>query len=136
MKFLRKSSLITVTFLGAWLCASSSFSMEMEYSCCLKYKCQCECTEESHTGHLSFSSEYLSGSGHCHCSLCKDHHTKETLFSRIDITTSEKKQVLTLAQDIREGKIPLAKEDSTAYPDNKSTFKLFPLFLLKSSFLL
>ncbi len=144
MKFLRKSSLITAILLVTWLCTSFSFAMEMECSCCLKYKYQSVCNEKRHAKQLSFrykdhhyqeDNRCHQEGNHCSCFQCGNFDTNKAFSSKICLTEKEKKQVLTLGHDILERNIPLPENIVTCL-ERKPATKFISLFLANSSFLL
>ena len=138
MKFLRKPPFITVIFLGIWLFATFSYSMQAACSCCSQKEYQRGCIEKRHAEQLSlkYKDHCRHEGNHCSCIKCGNSDTQQALSSKICFTGLEKKQVFSLGQDSLEKKILLPKEDILAYLDNKSNSKFHPLFLLKASFLL
>ena len=138
MKFLRKSSFITVIFFGIWLFATFSYSMQEECSCCSQKEYQRRCIEKRHAEQLSlrYKNHCRHEGNHCSCIKCGNSDNKKVLSSKIYFTRLEKKQVLSFGQDSLEKKILLPKEDILTSLDNKSTSEFHPLFLLNASFLL
>jgi len=134
MKFLRK--LLAVIFSVIWLWLAFSYSKQSLCSCCFQNEYQLICYEKSPTIKLFLSSKDFSKSRHCHCTLCGILNPIENLFLKYFSNVLKKKNVLSLGQDILEGRISLPTKDKTTYLDNKSLSKFPPLFLLESSFLM
>lgn len=163
MKTLRKSSLITVIFLGIWLLTAFSYSMQSECSCCYPKEYQRGCNEKrdidqsspSHKNqpidnqhqqkdnHCRPADTHHQGEeqcdqkdNHCSCTHCVNSSPEEPLSSKVYCTGLEKKQVLILEQDISEGKILLPKGDIVAHLNKPPPLKFLSLFLLNASFLI
>ncbi len=146
MKSLRKSSLITLIFLGIWL--STTFSYSMQPECCCFFQNKCRCSEKKHAellsprhkkhqevkDHHQRKNQCHQEDNNCSCTKYCDYDAKEAVL-KVYLTVKEKKQILALGQDILERKIPLPKTIVT-YPERNPPSEFPSLFLLKSSFLL
>jgi len=133
MKPLRKSSLISLLFLGIWLCTTFPYAIQAQCTCYFKKECQCCCTGKKHTVQSLDASELFKNSD-CPCILCKGCKTKDTLLEEKWVTKLDNGHFLACGQNTLEIKIPLAKEQIVI--DTKSISAFPPLFLLNSSFLL
>ncbi len=148
MRRLRKFSLMPVMFLGVWLGAAVSYSMQSVCPCCYPKESQRGCSEKQHATPLSFGHENQQEDNHhhqeknqchkedsdCFCTKCGDSDTKEILL-KVFLTEKEKKLVLAPGQDIFERR-NLLTEGVITYQENKLLTKFLPVFLLNSSFLL
>jgi hypothetical protein len=126
MKTLRKSSLITVIILSAWLWTTFSYSMQVKCCCFPQNKCRCSEKKQSeqssprHKNHQEVNhhhqkdnhyhpeDNYHQGENQCHqedndcsCTKCGISDTQEAAL-KIYLTEKEKKQVLALGQVILE----------------------------------
>ena len=148
MKSLRKSSLITVLFLGTWLWTTLTYATQVVCSCCSQKVHQCVCREESHAEQLLLKHEnhqevknHHQGEHQCHqednnCSCTKSGNSgPEEATLKTYLPGKEKKQVLTPSQDILESKLPLPK-NTVIHLEGEPTAKFRSLFLLNSSFLM
>jgi hypothetical protein len=155
MKYLRKSPLIIVLFLGTWLWTTFSYSITVECSCCSHNDYQRGCSKKGCEDQLSLTHKKHQEGNHnhqkdnnyhpedknhhqedknCSCIKCGNPYADEMVL-KVYLTGKEKKQVLTFGQDILERKIPLPK-NIVAYQERKPTSKFLSLFLLNSLFLL
>ena len=136
VKFLRKSSVIILMYLGVWLWTTCAYSMQVQCICCFHKEYKCCCNEKAHAGCLSKGSKTISEERHCQCVLYESVNPQAILPKKGSPSTLEKVQVLTFGQHISEANILLSQENIIAHLNNKFTFQNLLLFLLNSSYLL
>jgi hypothetical protein len=136
VKFLRKSSVVTVIILGAWLWTTCAYSIQVQCNCCSHKEHKCCCNEKVNAGCLSRGSKIISEERHCQCIVSENINPKAILPKEGSLSRLGKVQVLTFEHHISEAKILLAQENIVAHLNNNFTSENIPLFLRNSSYLL